>query len=115
MDNQEALYRQALGTVANDQGMIAGVKVNLGYCRIVSPIQGRVGLRQVDVGNYVASTQNLVVVTQLQPISVVFSIPEDDIPEVVNDMRGGQPCTRGGLEPRLQQENRDRLSADLRQ
>jgi membrane fusion protein, multidrug efflux system len=90
VDNQEALYRQALGTVANDQGMIAGVKVNLAYCRIVSPIQGRVGLRQVDVGNYVVSTQNLVVVTQLQPISVVFSIPEDDIPEVVNDMSGGR-------------------------
>jgi multidrug efflux system membrane fusion protein len=88
VDNQEALYRQALGTVANDQGMIAGVKVNLGYCRIVSPVQGRVGLRQVDVGNYVASTQNLVVVTQLQPISVVFSIPEDDIPEVAKDMSG---------------------------
>jgi membrane fusion protein, multidrug efflux system len=89
-DNQEALYRQALGTVQNDQGMIAGVKVNLAYCRIVSPIQGRVGLRQVDVGNYVVSTQNLVVVTQLQPISVVFSIPEDNIPEVVGDMRDGR-------------------------
>jgi multidrug efflux system membrane fusion protein len=88
-DNQEALYRQALGTVQNDQGMIAGVKINLAYCRIVSPIQGRVGLRQVDVGNYVVSSQNLVVVTQLQPISVVFSIPEDDIPEVVNNMSDG--------------------------
>jgi len=89
-DNQEALYRQALGTVQNDQGMIAGVKINLNYCRITSPVQGRVGLRQVDVGNYVISSQNLVVVTQLQPISVVFSIPEDDIPEVVNDMRDGR-------------------------
>ena len=89
-DNQEALYRQALGTVQNDQGMIAGVRINLAYCRIISPVQGRVGLRQVDVGNYVVSSQNLVVVTQLQPISVVFSIPEDDIPEVVNDMRDGR-------------------------
>jgi multidrug efflux system membrane fusion protein len=89
-DNQEALYRQALGTVQNDQGMIAGVKINLAYCRVVSPVQGRVGLRQVDVGNYVVSSQNLVVVTQLQPISVVFSIPEDEIPEVVNDMRDGR-------------------------
>ena len=89
-DNQEALYRQALGTVQNDQGMIAGVKINLAYCFIVSPVQGRVGLRQVDVGNYVVSSENLVVVTQLQPISVVFSIPEDNIPEVVNDMRDGR-------------------------
>jgi len=89
-DNQEALYRQALGTVQNDQGMMAGVRINLAYCRIISPVQGRVGLRQVDVGNYVVSSQNLVVVTQLQPISVVFSIPEDNIPEVVNDMRDGR-------------------------
>ena len=89
-DNQQALYRQALGTVQNDEGMIAGVKINLAYCRILSPIDGRVGLRQVDVGNYVVSSQNLVVVTQLQPISVVFSIPEDNIPEVVNDMRDGR-------------------------
>jgi membrane fusion protein, multidrug efflux system len=89
LDNQEALYRQALGTIENDEGMIAGVKVNLGYCRIVSPIKGRVGLRQVDLGNYVQATQSLVVITQLQPISVIFSIPEDDISEVVKDMRNG--------------------------
>ena len=89
LDNQEALYRQALGTVQNDRGVIAGVKVNLSYCRIVSPIKGRVGLRLVDLGNYVQATDSVVVITQLQPISVIFSIPEDNIPEVINDMRGG--------------------------
>src|SRR5271156_624208 len=88
LDNQEALYRQALGTVQNDRGVIAGVKVNLSYCRIVSPIKGRVGLRLVDLGNYVQATDSVVVITQLQPISVIFSIPEDNIPEVINDMRG---------------------------
>jgi membrane fusion protein, multidrug efflux system len=88
LDNQDALYRQAIGTVENDRGMIAGVKVNLGYCRIVSPIKGRVGLRQVDPGNYVQPTDSVVVITQLQPMSVIFSIPQDDIPEVVNDMSG---------------------------
>jgi membrane fusion protein, multidrug efflux system len=89
LDNQEALYRQALGTVENDHGMIAGVKVNLAYCRILSPIKGRVGLRQVDLGNYVQPTDSVVVITQLQPISVIFSIPEDDIAEVVSDMHDG--------------------------
>jgi membrane fusion protein, multidrug efflux system len=89
LNNQEALYQQAIGTVENDRGMIAGVKVNLGYCRIVSPIRGRVGLRQVDLGNYVQATDSVVVITQLQPISVIFSIPEDQIPEVVGDMRDG--------------------------
>lgn len=90
LDNQDALYRQAIGTVKNDEGMIAGVKINLDYCRIVSPIMGRMGLRQVDLGNYVQPTDNLVVITQLQPISVIFSVPEDDIPEVVKDMHAGQ-------------------------
>jgi membrane fusion protein, multidrug efflux system len=90
LNNQQALYRQALGTIENDEGMIAGVKVNLGYCRIVSPIKGRVGLRQIDLGNYVQPTQSLVVITQLQPISVIFSIPEDDIAEVVKDTRSDQ-------------------------
>jgi membrane fusion protein, multidrug efflux system len=86
LDNQEALYRQALGTVENDRGMIAGVKVNLAYCRIVSPIKGRVGLRLVDLGNYVQATDSVVVIAQLQPMSVIFSVPEDDIPSVVSDM-----------------------------
>ncbi len=90
LDNQEALYRQALGTIENDRGVIAGVKVNLSYCRIVSPIKGRVGLRLVDMGNYVQATDSVVVIAQLQPISVIFSIPEDNIPEVVNDMHSGR-------------------------
>ncbi len=90
LDNQEALYRQALGTVENDRGVIAGVRVNLSYCRIVSPIKGRVGLRLVDMGNYVQATDSVVVIAQLQPISVIFSIPEDNIPEVVNDMHSGR-------------------------
>jgi membrane fusion protein, multidrug efflux system len=90
LNNQEALYQQAIGTVQNDRGMIAGVKVNLGYCQVASPIRGRVGLRLVDPGNYVQATDSVVVITQLQPISVIYSIPEDDIPEVVHDMQSGR-------------------------
>jgi multidrug efflux system membrane fusion protein len=56
--------------------------VNLAFCRITSPVTGRVGLRQVDAGNYVTTSEpnGLVVVTQLQPISVIFTLPEDDLP-----------------------------------
>jgi membrane fusion protein, multidrug efflux system len=90
LDNQRALYDQARGAIENDQGLIDAVKVNLSYCRITSPIRGRIGLRQVDLGNYVQPTDALVVVTQLQPISVIFSVPEDDIPEIVKDMSGSR-------------------------
>ena len=90
LDNQQALYDQARGSIENDKGLIEAVKVNLGYCRVVSPIKGRIGLRQVDVGNYAQASNTLVVITQLQPISVIFSVPEDDIPTVTQDMREGQ-------------------------
>ena len=58
-------------------------KLNLAYCHIVSPVAGRVGLRQVDPGNYVQTSDanGLVVITQLQPISVIFTLPEDDVPD----------------------------------
>jgi membrane fusion protein, multidrug efflux system len=90
LDNQQTLYNQALGTVANDQGLIDGVKVNLSYCNITAPITGRIGLRLVDLGNYVQATDSLVVITQLQPISVIFSIAEDYIPQVAADMKDGK-------------------------
>ena len=87
LDNQQTLYNQALGTVDNDEGLIAGVKVNLGYCEIAAPISGRIGLRLVDLGNYVQATDSLVVITQLQPISVIFSINEDYIPQIAADIK----------------------------
>jgi len=90
LDNQRALYEQARGTIQNDQGQIDALKVNLAYCRVISPIKGRIGLRQVDLGNYVQPTDALAVITQLQPISVIFSVPEDDISEIVKDMGAGQ-------------------------
>ena len=89
LDNQKALYEQALGAIESDQGQIDAVKVNLGYCDVVSPIKGRIGLRQVDLGNYVQASDALVVITQLRPISVIFSVPEDVIPKIVKDMNAG--------------------------
>ncbi len=74
-----------------DQGAVDSAKLNLAYCHIVSPIDGQVGLRQVDAGNYVqtSSATGLVVITQMQPISVVFSVPEDNLPEIILRMRAG--------------------------
>ena len=91
LDTQESLVRQTEGTVKNDRGLIEAVKVQLDYCRITAPISGRVGLRQVDPGNIVHTTDTtgLVVITQLQPITVVFTIPEDNIPSVLDKPNAG--------------------------
>ena len=88
---QKSLVAQDEGNVRTDQGQIDAAKLNLTYCHIVSPITGRVGLQQVNVGNYVtpAEPNGLVVVTQLQPITVVFPLPEDDIPPLLKQMRAG--------------------------
>ena len=89
--DQRFLVEQDEGTVAVDKAAIENAKLNLTYCHIVSPVTGRVGLRLVDPGNYVqtSSSAGLVVVTQLQPISVVFVLPEDDIPALVEQMKAG--------------------------
>src|SRR5262245_49943719 len=91
LDTQESLVRQTEGTVKNDRGLIEAVKVQLDYCRVTAPISGRVGLRQVDPGNIVHTTDTtgLVVITQLQPIAVIFTIPEDNIPAVLDRLTHG--------------------------
>lgn len=91
VDTQAALVRQYEATVKTDEATVESAAINLGYCRIVSPVSGRVGLRQVDVGNIVepATTSGIVVVTQLQPISVLFSVPEDSINAIMQRLAGG--------------------------
>jgi multidrug efflux system membrane fusion protein len=90
-DTQVSLVAQNEATVKADQAQIDAQKLNLTYCRIVSPVTGRVGLRQVDPGNYVQTSDpnGIVVVTQLQPISVIFTLPEDNLPEVMKRVRAG--------------------------
>ncbi len=90
-DTQESLVGQYQATIKSDQAQIDAQKLNLAYCRIVSPVTGRVGLRQVDPGNYVQTSDpnGIVVVTQLQPISVIFTLPEDNLPEVMRRVRAG--------------------------
>jgi multidrug efflux system membrane fusion protein len=92
LDTQEALVRQLEGTVKNDQGQIDSAKLNLAYCQITAPVSGRVGLRLVDPGNIVhaADTTGLVVITQLQPITVIFPIPEDSLPQVLAGLKSGK-------------------------
>jgi multidrug efflux system membrane fusion protein len=90
-DTQVSLVHQLEGTVKNDQGLIQGVKVQLIYTRITAPVSGRVGLRLVDLGNFVQTTDTtgLVVITQLQPITVIFTVAEDNIPSVLDKVKGG--------------------------
>jgi len=90
-DTQVSLVHQLEGTVKNDQGLIQGVKVQLIYTRITAPVSGRVGLRLVDQGNFVQTTDTtgLVVITQLQPITVIFTVAEDNIPSVLDKVKGG--------------------------
>jgi membrane fusion protein, multidrug efflux system len=91
-EDQEKLVLQVKGTVKNDEGTVEYDKVQVGYCHITSPITGRVGLRLVDPGNLVTanSTTTLVVVTEIQPITVVFTLAEDALPQVLQQTRGKQ-------------------------
>jgi len=90
-DTQEALVGQYQATVKADQAQVDAQKLNLTYCRIISPVTGRVGLRQVDPGNYVqvSDPNGIVVITQVNPISVIFTTPEDNLPQVMRRLRGG--------------------------
>jgi multidrug efflux system membrane fusion protein len=91
VDTQKALVDQLDGTVRNDQAQIDSAKLNITYCHITAPFNGRVGLRQVDPGNIVhASDSNpMLILTQLQPIAVIFTLPEDVLPRVAQQMRRG--------------------------
>jgi multidrug efflux system membrane fusion protein len=90
-DDQVFIVQQDEGTVKQDQGLIDAQALDIAYCRIVSPVTGRIGLRLVDPGNYVqsASTTGIAVVTELQPITVIFAIPEDDLPQIMPQIYTG--------------------------
>jgi membrane fusion protein, multidrug efflux system len=91
MDSQRALVHQLEAATRVDEAAIDNAKLQLTYCRITAPVSGRVGLRLVDVGNVIrASDQTgLLVITQLEPITVVFTLPEDSLPTVAQHMKGG--------------------------
>ena len=91
VDTQAATVRQAQGTVTFDKAAVAAAQLNVNYTRITAPVSGRAGLRQVDAGNYVANgdTNGLVTITQVNPIDVVFTVPEDQIGAVAKGMHAG--------------------------
>ncbi len=91
VDTTAALVRQLTGTIATDQAAITAAKVNLAYTHIVSPVTGRVGLRQVDPGNFVTTgdANGIVVVTQINPMDVLFTLPQDNLPAVAARVRQG--------------------------
>ncbi|HEX3396153.1 MAG TPA: efflux RND transporter periplasmic adaptor subunit [Steroidobacteraceae bacterium] len=91
LDTQRALVDQFIGTTQADEGQVNTAKVNLLYTHIVSPVTGRVGLRQVDQGNYVTpgDANGIVLINQLQPITVIFSIPEDNVSAVMKQVSAG--------------------------
>lgn len=88
---QVATVRQDEGVITSDKANVEAAEINLGYTKITSPVAGRVGLRQVDVGNLVQAgqTNEIVVVTQLRPISVLFTVPEDYIDSIMDRVNGG--------------------------
>jgi membrane fusion protein, multidrug efflux system len=90
-EDQVFIVQQYEGSVKQDQAQVDSEALNIAYCHIVSPVTGRVGLRLVDPGNYVqtANSSGIAVVTQLQPITVIFSIPEDDLPEILPQLNAG--------------------------
>ena len=91
LDDQQYLVEQYQGTVKSDQAQVDNANLNLTYCHITAPVAGRVGLRQVDVGNYVQASDasGIVVITEPSPISVLFSLPQDEIPQVMQRMNAG--------------------------
>lgn len=91
-DTQKSLVRQLEGTVKFDQGQIDNAKLQMVYSRISAPISGRIGLRPVDSGNIIRSTDTtgLAVITQLEPITVIFTIPEDSVPPLLDKLRAAE-------------------------
>jgi|HubBroStandDraft_1064217.scaffolds.fasta_scaffold20544_2 multidrug efflux system membrane fusion protein len=93
LEDQEKLVAQDQGTVKNDEGTVKYDQVQVAYCHIASPIDGRAGLRLVDPGNLVSAgstTTPLVVIAQTAPITVIFTLPEDSLQQVLEQMRGGK-------------------------
>ena len=95
LDTQAALVRQYQAAIKIDQGQIDSAKLQLTYSRITAPISGHLGLRLVDPGNIIHATDpnGLVVITQLQPITVVFTLPEDNLPPVLKKLQSGEEMT----------------------
>jgi multidrug efflux system membrane fusion protein len=100
VDTQEQLVHQFEGIVRTDQAQVDTANLNLIYCNIVAPVSGRVGLRQVDEGNYasVSDANGIVIITQTQPVSVLFTLPEDNLGPVLKRVRDGATLQAAALD-----------------
>lgn len=94
-EDQEYVVEQDEGTVKVDEAQVNNARLNLAYCRIVAPVSGRIGLRNIDPGNYVqaSSSTSIAVITQMEPITVVFPVAEDSLPAVLKRMHAGAQLT----------------------
>lgn len=90
LDAQQALVGQMQGSIISDKAQIANAQLNLAYCQLTAPISGKIGLRMVDVGNYVQPGNGIVVITQMQPIAVIFTLPEEQLTPILQGLRRGQ-------------------------
>ena len=117
LDDQEKLVLQDEGTVKNDQGTVQFDQVQVDYCHITAPIAGRVGLRLVDPGNVVqsAGTVTLAVITQLEPITVIFTIPEDSLGQVEARLRSKAKLTVDAFDRTAQTKIASGDAVDARQ
>ncbi len=117
LDTQAAMVAQIQASIESDQAAIESAKLNLTYARITAPTGGRIGLRQMDLGNIVhaADPTGLVTITQLQPIDVVFTLPADQLPQVVPQVHGGKRPPRRRLRSRPQSQARGRPAPRGRQ
>ncbi len=111
LDTQASTVSQLAATIKADQGQIDSIRLQLTYCRILAPITGRAGLRLVDAGNMVHATDpgGLVVLTQVEPIAVVFTLPQDNLPAVLARQRAGGPIRVDAFD----REGRTKLAAGL--
>jgi multidrug efflux system membrane fusion protein len=100
LDTQRALVDQDTGTVQSDQGQLQTARVNLIYTSITAPVTGRVGLRQVDQGNYVTpgDANGIVLINEVQPITVIFTIPEDNVSAIAKRVHDGAELTAEALD-----------------
>lgn len=92
LDTQQSLVSESQGTIKADEAAVASAQLQLDWSRITAPIEGRVGLKQVDIGNQISSgdTTGVVVITQTHPIDLVFTLPESDIATVIQAQKAGK-------------------------
>jgi multidrug efflux system membrane fusion protein len=111
VDAQTSLVQQHQGTVKADEGLVDNAKLQLSFTKIISPIDGRIGLRQIDVGNNIVTTDVLAVINAVNPIQVVFTVPEDKVPDLVINLNQAQKNGKKLLVEAWDRANKNKLAS----